>query len=303
MTMMMMKPTLVLAIGFVGLFGIPAHAQNVVKLERGEMIQPVPGAAIDVIAMDPLSTGAPVKDAPYSAEAVTEVTQVLSDGNRIEQKTSATIARDSQGRTRREQQGIALGSFVAQAGAPIVTITDPSSGIHFTLNADQKIAYRAKPPKFTVTTRRDFAGGTVAFAGGATWEAATPVVGGAIFETVADPPIIATAPMATTQVDSGFTREVLEPRTIEGLRAEGIRTTMIIPAGAVGNVLPIEVINERWYSPELQVVLMTRRHDPRFGETVYRLINIDRSEPAAELFRVPSDFRIQDLPGPRPIPN
>ena len=300
--MMMMKPTLVLAIGFVGVCGISAGAQNV-RFERGEMIQSVQGGSIDVIAMDPLSTGAPVKDAPYAAEAVTEVTQALSDGNRIEQRTSATIARDSQGRTRRQQQGIALGAFVAQAGAPIVTITDPSSGIHFTLNADQKIAYRAKPPKFTVTTRRDFAGGGVAYGSVATWEAAAPVIGGAIFEAAVEPPMIATAPMAATRIDSGFKREVLEPRTIEGLRAEGVRTTMTIPAGTMGNVLPIEVVGERWYSPDLQVVLMTRRHDPRFGETVYRLINIDRSEPAAELFRVPSDFRIQDLPGPRPIPN
>lgn len=298
----MMKPTFVLVLGFVSVWGTSASAQSVVTFERGEMIQSVRGG-VDVIAIDSLSTGAPVKDAPYSAEAVTEVTQTLSDGNRIEQRTSATIARDSQGRTRREQQGIALGALVAQAGAPIVTITDPSSGIHFTLNADQKIAYRAKPPKFTVTTRKDLAAGAVTDGSIGTFEAATPVFGGAIFEAPVEPPMIATAPTAATRIDAGFKREVLEPRTIEGLRAEGIRTTTIIPAGTMGNVLPIEVIAERWYSPELQVVLMTRRHDPRFGETIYRLINIDRSEPAAELFKVPPDFRIQDLPGPRPIPN
>jgi hypothetical protein len=87
--------------------------------------------------------------------------------------------------------------------------------------------------------------------------------------------------------------ETLEPRTIEGLRVEGTRVTMTLPAGAVGNVLPIEIIRERWFSPELQIVVMTRSSDPRFGETVYRLTNILRAEPPADLFKVPGDFRIE----------
>jgi hypothetical protein len=87
--------------------------------------------------------------------------------------------------------------------------------------------------------------------------------------------------------------ETLESKTIEGLHVEGTRVTMTIPAGAVGNALPIEIIRERWFSPELQVVVMTRSSDPRFGETVYRLTNILRAEPSPDLFRVPSDFRIE----------
>jgi hypothetical protein len=70
---------------------------------------------------------------------------------------------------------------------------------------------------------------------------------------------------------------------------------MTIPAGSMGNALAIEVVNERWYSPQLKVVLMTRRYDPRFGETVYRLTNIVRSEPSPELFKVPPDFRVEDV--------
>ncbi|MBM3820352.1 MAG: hypothetical protein FJW14_15230 [Acidimicrobiia bacterium] len=46
-------------------------------------------------------------------------------------------------------------------------------------------------------------------------------------------------------------------------------------------------------SPELQVVVMTRRSDPRFGETVYRLTEIVRAEPPAELFQVPADFTVR----------
>ena len=70
---------------------------------------------------------------------------------------------------------------------------------------------------------------------------------------------------------------------------------MTLPAGSVGNVLPIEIVNERWYSPQLKVVLLTRQSDPRFGETTYRLTNIDRSEPPADLFRVPDGFKTEEL--------
>ena len=71
--------------------------------------------------------------------------------------------------------------------------------------------------------------------------------------------------------------------------AEGIRSTVTIPAGEIGNERPIDIVSERWYSPELQVVLSMRHSDPRFGENHYYLTNIRRGEPPASLFEVPSD--------------
>ena len=74
--------------------------------------------------------------------------------------------------------------------------------------------------------------------------------------------------------------ESLGRQTIEGIQAEGRRTTMTIPAGQAGNELPIHIVNETWYSTELQTTLLSKHSDPRNGETVTRLINISRSEPA-----------------------
>jgi hypothetical protein len=91
--------------------------------------------------------------------------------------------------------------------------------------------------------------------------------------------------------------EKLEPRTIEGVQAQGSRTTITIPAGEQGNEQPLQIVNERWYSPELQVVLLTIHSDPRFGQTTYRLTNIQRTEPAATLFQVPSDYTVKEGPG------
>jgi hypothetical protein len=90
--------------------------------------------------------------------------------------------------------------------------------------------------------------------------------------------------------------EKLESQIIEGVMAEGSRTTTTIPAGEIGNDRAIEIVTERWYSPEIKTVVMTRHSDPRFGETVYRLTNINRSEPARALFEVPADYTVKEEP-------
>jgi hypothetical protein len=88
--------------------------------------------------------------------------------------------------------------------------------------------------------------------------------------------------------------ESLGKQTIEGVEAEGKRTTTTIPADAIGNERPIEMVSETWYSPELQTTIMSKRSDPRTGETTYRLTNIRRGEPDASLFQVPSDYTVKE---------
>src|SRR2546428_6831103 len=82
------------------------------------------------------------------------------------------------------------------------------------------------------------------------------------------------------KLDAGQRKtESLGTQTIEGVTAEGARSTLTIPAGEIGNTLPIEIVDETWYSPELQINMMTKHRDPRSGETTYRLTNLSRSEP------------------------
>jgi hypothetical protein len=98
-------------------------------------------------------------------------------------------------------------------------------------------------------------------------------------------------------------KEDLGKQMIEGVEAEGTRTTVTIPAGEIGNERAIEIVSERWYSPELQLVVMTRHSDPRSGETTYKLTNINRTEPAKSLFEVPSDYTIKEgSPSRVPLP-
>jgi len=95
--------------------------------------------------------------------------------------------------------------------------------------------------------------------------------------------------------------EALGKRMIEGVEAEGMRSTLTIPAGQIGNDRPIEIVSEKWYSRELKIIVLSKHSDPRLGENTYRVINIKRDEPEAALFRVPADYRIQEgnfVPGP-----
>jgi hypothetical protein len=96
----------------------------------------------------------------------------------------------------------------------------------------------------------------------------------------------------------------LGTQNINGLTAQGKSITHTVPAGEMGNAKPIVSTSETWFSPDLQIPVMAKHSDPRFGSSTYTLTNIVRSEPPASLFQVPSDYTIQDAPArhsaPRP---
>jgi hypothetical protein len=217
---------------------------------------------VEVMMAEPFEAGEPVTGAPYSADVVTEIVQTLADGNRIERRTTSDVARDGQGRVRRTQRIAAIGSLLPQGDAEIVTINDPVARVHYSLDLSRKVAFRSAP----IFTKR-----------------------------IEGPPLAGAPIGAHLQVHrAGDTQaESLGTRQFDGVSAEGTRVTTTIPAGAIGNQAPIQIVAERWYSPELRIVVASRRSDPRFGETNFRLENIVRVEPPAELFRVPADFTIE----------
>jgi hypothetical protein len=94
--------------------------------------------------------------------------------------------------------------------------------------------------------------------------------------------------------------ESLGSKTIEGVAAEGTRTTIITPAGQMGNEQPLQTVLESWYSADLKTTVLSRRSDPRTGETITRYANINRTEPAHSLFEVPADYKIADSAGRGP---
>lgn len=86
--------------------------------------------------------------------------------------------------------------------------------------------------------------------------------------------------------------EDLGKREFEGVEADGTRTITTIPAGAIGNERPIDIIYERWYSKDLEMILSSKHSDPRFGDQTYKLVNIIRVDPELTLFTLPADFKL-----------
>ena len=223
-----------------------------------------------------------VKNAPYSAEAVTETTQTLADGNQIYREMTAVLYRDSEGRTRREQTltGYILWASTTQGQAfQVIVINDPVAGVSYSLDPATRTAVAHAMSNFKSLPMQDVRQGTS---------------GIYFFSSTGD--MTSSGKMSNQYLRGGpGETEVLGTRSIEGVVAEGTRSTISIPAGSIGNERPIEVVSERWYSSELQTLVMSRHSDPRFGETVYQLKNISLAEPSSDLFEVPLDYDIAEL--------
>jgi hypothetical protein len=251
--------------------------------------------------------GKVVKGAPYSATAITESVQTLSDGNQIIRKNQSKIYRDSEGRTRTEQTLETIGKWAADGEArQSIFINDPVAGESYSLDPREHIAHKDLYLQKKLTA--DARGESFMVNGQAMSQAEFEVlrekkqkVEAELLATkgedaVNGPELKKKLDMLQTVKPDGGTwkKESLGTQTIEGLTVEGARSTLTIPAGAVGNTLPIEVVDETWYSPELQITVMTRHRDPRSGEMTYRLTNLDRGEPDHSLFEVPAGYTVSE---------
>ena len=264
------------------------------------------GNTFEFISAEAGIPGQVVKSAPYSATAVTETVQTLADGNRITHKSSAVIARDSAGRTRREQNLPAIGPWAASDGASpkLVTINDPASGTTYILDDHTKTARKlvTKTVAFGagvgVGTGSGTGAGTVTVSGAnqgmAIQHEVRIVPGGPGMAAPAADNVFCmrhTGPAGPAHSGTEPKVEQLGQKEIEGVVAEGTRTTITIPAGAEGNERPIEILDERWYSPELKTTVQSLHSDPRMGETTFKLSSVSRAEPSPSLFDVPSDYK------------
>ena len=321
-----------------------------------------------------MSSSRVVKNAPYSAEVVTEINQMLADGNVISKKTTGAVYRDAAGRTRQESAG------EGKKGATVF-INDPVDGKHIVLMPASKKAVvstraAALPVAVAVSegktrTKQVFRMGDkeIRIEDGKVFVDGKEVPGGNyelrhggrdmriengrvtldgkdlsnrhgsfIVRNIEEkqssdgtrreevrvqvirsgdkeitipvppmppvPPVPSVPPMSllppmpgvqtlrfesTARLGKGTTTQ-LGTKDIEGVRAEGQSTVWTIPAGEIGNRSPIQITSESWYSPELQVTLYSRYHDPRTGESIYRLAGLKRAEPSQELFAVPEGY-------------
>ncbi len=304
-----------------------------------------------------------LKNAPYSATAVTEKVQVLRDGNELRQTTSKRLYRDAAGRTRDE-------TLNKNGEVTAVRINDlPETGTLYQLKPASKTATKLSlgvglgqtlsgldpllqqkvnealgklksgggsegptttgtgtvdDPKITVT-RVEGAGGTnshiqvktgevlimdrkgenrVLFKGAGDGAATdgnrvkTVILKNRALGDVDTSSLGSQASemLAGVMRDSGFAKTAVKSslgsRDFSGIRAEGTLSTYTIPANAIGNQQPITVSDEIWKSSDLKLVVYSKRSDPREGDTIYRLENIQRVDQPLNLFAVPTDYKI-----------
>ena len=245
---------------------------------------PVTTMGVSVLGKLP---GVPVQGAPYSATSTNENIQILADGTRIVQTSAGSTARDSQGRTRQDASLPAIGNLSASEAPRLVFIQDPVAQTAFTLNLADKTALKMPALPTNLSTSGPGSGGGKFMV----------QLGGAVSAGGPEPAGIMMQKTVMTSNDQGQVKtEDLGSQTMEGILANGVRTTRTIPAGEIGNDRPINIVTEVWTSPDLKTIVYSKRSDPRMGEQTFQLKNIVRTEPDASLFTVPPDFKILDGP-------
>jgi hypothetical protein len=224
------------------------------------------GGPMELMGFEGMHGGKLVKGAPFSATSTSTTTQTLQNGTTINRTAQGAIFRDSEGRSRREVSFSGVGPLEATGGThKMVAIFDPVAGVHYMLNPDKKIAH-----KMTLSAK-----------GAGNSDKAQA------FQQKMQ------ARQQQEEASGALKVESLGTQMVNGVNAEGTRTTHTIAAGVIGNDNAIQVVSERWFSPDLQTVVKSTRTDPRFGTTTFSLTNIQKAEPAATLFAVPADYVVQ----------
>ena len=139
-----------------------------------------------------------VRGAPFTAVAISETVQVLSDGSHVTRKRTARVYRDAEGRFRTE--------FGRNAGkGETYTLYDAVSGATYLVSSTRRAALQLSAPVADASNRRA--------------QIITPQ-----------------SPPEDLKVVVGETIEALGTRIIEGVKAEGVRVTSSGPMKAGGVV-------------------------------------------------------------------
>ena len=202
------------------------------------------------------SQSGPVVGKPFSATETRRTVQTLSDGSHVNHSDTSYFYRDAQGRVRVESPDR-------------VEIYDPVSMYEYDLNPKSKRYTR-------VTHSGNIYQFSMAVVGGTSW---TSFHSG--------------TPTQEQKASSGMTED-LSAQWINGVSARGTRITLTIPANTFGNERDLKVVNERWYSDDLQALVKSSNSDPRFGVTTYELTNLQRVPPDVALFQVPADYVLKE---------
>jgi hypothetical protein len=121
--------------------------------------------------------------------------------------------------------------------------------------------------------------------------------------TLDHPPVATPGPTAPGPKIPGTVETDLGTQDMNGVELRGLRRERTIPANLSGTGKPITITDDYWYSPALSVYLIIRHDDPRTGEQMVAVTDIDRHEPNGALFVVPEGYKVVDETPPPPVTN
>jgi len=223
------------------------------------------------------------RNSPYSATKKVTFVQKLADGTTITRESTATEARDSQGRTVQTTTTTGIGGrnmTHTMVMDPVArTITHWSSA-----TKEATTMHMPEPPQVSRS-------GSVITNSGS--NIANAVVGAGDSPIAIGPPVV-TAFRADPNVKPARQTDRLGGKTIAGVYAEGVRTTITYPVGSIGNDKPVVNVREIWTAPDLKIVMLTTDDDPRNGLQSTEVTDLVRAEPDPALFLPPEGYTIRD---------
>lgn len=220
---------------------------------------------VPVFAQAPATVGAvrtqiqgieipPVANAPFSAKIVVTWNQPLVGGGTVSKKYYTLVARDSQGRVRRETREFVPADSSEEPNLRSFTILDPVSGTR------------------TVCTTASLNCATSAFHPGM--------------------PLTDDAGAASSNRTSKVTRESLGQQTINDMPVVGTRETVTNVSGSHGGRRVAITRTEMWYSSDLHMNLSVTRSNPQTGQVTLNVTDLARGEPDSSWFAIPSGYEV-----------
>jgi hypothetical protein len=204
-----------------------------------------------------------VAGAPFSADVVSQSTQILADGTLVTRETHGKMFRDSAGRTRSETE---LESSVAGVDARhFVTIVDPVQGTSMVLDVAAKSATVFHLPNTASVSAHSLKLATAAAQAGRQ-----------------------DVKQLTPPGSEDLGAMMLEGFAVNGTRRAGA-SAATSPKGALPNV-----VTESWFSKELKVDLLVNRQGPQSASRTTKLTNITPAEPDPTVFQIPADYTVRD---------
>ena len=200
----------------------------------------------------------PVPNAPFTAKVQIVSQQQLPDGSVQIRKTINHIARQSSGRIYNERRQLVPPTFQAEPRLLSAHIYDPNTRLSTFLNPITHIAEDStlkRPPAAPANSV---------------------------------PPRIAQQNPLLKEEDLG--EQPLGPVTLKG-----IRRSRTVPAAASGTGKDIVIVDEYWYSPDLSIYMIIKHNDPRTGEQIVAVSEVERGEPDGLQFAVPATYKRVDV--------